>query len=118
MGGEVVLLEQRSPPRRARLGVAGRDGAVERVVALVEDPAAVADDIQRRHGARYGFVRTDLGTGTPNTVELRGRVPDGPVVIATASTLRPVPLFSALSAVRVQPPDHPTSLVVTAISRQ
>jgi hypothetical protein len=116
--GEVVLLTAKSPPRRARIGVAGRDGAIERVVALTAPPAEVADLLQQRFGDRYRFQRTDLGRGTPNTVELRGTSDAGIVVIATASTLRPVPLFASLGAVQAAPLDHPTSLVVTVISRQ
>jgi hypothetical protein len=118
LAGEVVLLTGEAMPRRSRIGVAGRDGAVERVVALTEDPSAVADELQRRFGERYHFLRTDLGAGSPNTVELRGRSSTGTVVIATASTLRPIPLFSPLAAVGAAPADHPTSLVVTVISRQ
>lgn len=116
--GEEVLMAGRSAPRRGRVGVAGRDGAIERVVAVADPPAAVADELQRRFGDRYGFRRTDLGAGTPNTVELRGGVPGGAAVIATASTLRPVPLFSPVSAVVPVPPDRPTAVVITVISRQ
>jgi hypothetical protein len=78
----------------------------------------VADALQTRTEGRYHFRRTELGTGTPNTVELRGRTPTGVVVIATASTLRPIPLFGPVAAVQAAPADHPTSLVVTVISRQ
>jgi hypothetical protein len=118
LDGEVLLLSTHSAPRRARVGVAGRDGAVERIVALQQPPTAVGDLLQQRFGDRYRFVRTDLGQGVPNTVELRGSAPHGIVVVATASTRPPIPLFAPLGAVQSAPPDHPTALVVTVISRQ
>jgi len=80
------------PARRGRIGGAGRDGAVERVVAVSLAPAAAADLVQQRDGARYGFARVDLGGRAPVTVELRGTAPTGAQVIVTASTAAPVPL--------------------------
>lgn len=116
--GEVELGEVRVEPRRGRVGVPGRDGAVERIVALDLPPSAVADLVQQRHGGRYGFTRVDLGGGSPVTVELRGRAPTGATVVVTASTGPAVPLYGGPDEVRAVPPDLPTTVVTTVASLQ
>lgn len=116
--GEVELAAVRIQPRAGRIGVPGRDGVVERVVAVDLDPDAAADLVQERHGARYGFDRVDLGGATPVTVELRGASPTGARVMVTASTAPPVPLYGALDEVRPLPPQLATSVVVTVVSPQ
>lgn len=116
--GEVELADVRVPPRRSRIGVPGRDGVVERVVAVDLTPSAVADLVQQRHGDRYGFRRVDLGTGMPVTVELRGTAGTGATVIVTSSTAPPVPLYGGLDEVRPRPPDLATTVVTTVVSTQ
>lgn len=116
--GEVELARITIAPRRGRVGVPGRDGAVERVVAIPTEPAAAADLVVQRDGARYKFQRVDLGGGTPVTVELRGTAPTGAVVIVTASTAPPVPLYGGLDAVMPVPPGLVTTVVVTVASPQ
>lgn len=116
--GEIELGGVRVQPRRSQFGAAGRDGVVERVVAVELLPAAVADLVQQRNGSRYGFRRVDLGPGTPVTVELRGNAPTGAMVVVTASTLPPVPLYGGPDDVRAVPPERATSVVVTVVSRQ
>lgn len=116
--GEVVLGDVRVQPRRARIGVPGRDGVVERVVALDAPPAAVADLVEQRDGRRYGFRRVDLGGGAPVTVELRGGAPTGADVIVTASTAPPVPLYGGGDELRPVPPGLGTTVVITVVSPQ
>jgi hypothetical protein len=116
--GEVELGEVRMEPRQGRIGVPGRDGVVERIVALELPPAAVADHVQRAHGARYGFSRVDLGRVSPVTVELRGTAPTGATVVVTASTRPPVPLYGGADDVQSVPPERPTSVVITVVSPQ
>lgn len=116
--GEVELADVRVQPRRSRIGVPGRDGVVERVVALGLTPPAAADIVQQRDGGRYGFTRVDLGGGTPVTVELRGTAPTGARVIVTASTAAPVPLYGGADELRPTPPDLATTVVITVISPQ
>lgn len=116
--GEVELAQVRMVPRRSRIGVTARDGVVERVVAVDLLPAAAADLVQQRSGDRYGFRRIDLGVGTPVTVELRGTAPTGAEVIVTTSSGSPVPLYGTLDSVLAAPPDHPTTVVVSVVSRQ
>ncbi|MEO7517647.1 MAG: hypothetical protein ABIY58_02710 [Acidimicrobiales bacterium] len=115
---EVVLAEVRVAPRADRIGVPGRDGVVERVVAVDLLPAAAADLVLARSGARYGFRRVDLGVGTPVTVELRGTAPTGAQVVVTSSTAAPVLLYGSPDDVRPTPPDRPTTVVITVVSRQ
>ncbi len=115
---EVELSTSRFLPRRSRIGVAARDGAVERVVAVDLLPAAAADLLQRRTGDRYGFRRIDLGVGTPVTVELRGTAPTGAEVIVTASSGPSVPLYGGTDDVLPVPPDRPTTIVISVVSRQ
>jgi len=115
---EVELADVRVPPRRGRIGVPGRDGVVERVVALELGPAAAADLVQERYGARYGFRRVDLGGGTPVTVELRGAAPTGARVVVTASTAAPMPLYGGLDEVQPVPPGLATTVVITVASVQ
>jgi len=115
---EVELSTSRFLPRRSRIGVAARDGAVERVVAVDLLPAAAADLVQQRTGDRYGFRRIDLGVGTPVTVELRGTAPTGAEVIVTASSGPSVPLYGGTDAVLPVPPDRPTTVVISVVSRQ
>jgi hypothetical protein len=116
--GEVELADVRVQPRRSRIGVPGRDGVVERVVAVPVLPSAVGDLLQQRDGGRYGFRRVDLGPGTPVTVELRGTAPTGAEVIVTASTAPPVPLYGGSDEVRPLPPDFATAVVITVVSSQ
>lgn len=116
--GEVELADVRVQPRRSRIGVPGRDGVVERVVALELEPSATADLVQQRHGGRYDFRRVDLGRGAPVTVELRGTAPTGATVIVTASTAPPVPLYGGQDEVRTVPPDLTTTVVTTVVSPQ
>lgn len=116
--GEVELGEVRMEPRRGRIGVPGRDGVVERIVAVDLPPAAVADQLQGAHGARYGFSRVDLGRVSPVTVELRGTAPTGATVVVTASTGPPVPLYGGADDVQTVPPERPTSVVITVVSPQ
>lgn len=116
--GEVELADVRVEPRRSRIGVPGRDGVVERVVAVDLTPTAVADLVQQRHGQRYGFGRVDLGGGSPITVELRGTSPTGARVIVTASTGPPMPLYGDRDEVRPLPPELATTVVTSVISAQ
>lgn len=116
--GEVVLGDVRVPPRRARIGVPGRDGVAERVVAVDAPPSEVADLVQRRDGRRYSFRRVDLGGGAPVTVELRGRAPTGADVIVTASTAPPVPLYGGGDEMTPAPPGLSTTVVITVVSPQ
>lgn len=116
--GELELADVRVAPRPSRVGVPGRDGVVERVVAVDLLPAATADLVQQRYGPRYRFSRVDLGAGTPVTVELRGMAPSGARVIVTASTGPSVPLYGGPDDVRPAPPDRPTTVVVTVVSPQ
>lgn len=116
--GEIELADVRVQPRRSRIGVPGRDGVVERVVAVELSPAAVADLVERRHGSRYGFRRVDLGTGTPVTVELRGTAPTGARIIVTSSTAPPVPLYGGPDEVRPVPAELVTTVVTTVVSPQ
>lgn len=118
MPGEVGLGDIRVQPRKSQIGVPGRDGVVERIVAVEPLPAAIADLVQQRHGSRYGFRRVDLGVGTPVTVELRGTAPTGALVVVTASTGLPVPLYGGPDDIRAVPPDRATAVVVTVVSRQ
>ncbi len=114
---QVVLAEVSMQPRRSRVGVTARDGVVERVVAVDLLPAAAADLVQQRTGERYGFRRTDLGVGTPVTVELRGSAPTGAEVIVTASSGPSVPLYGGTDDVLPVPPDRPTTIVISVVSR-
>jgi hypothetical protein len=116
--GEVELADVRVQPRKSRIGVPGRDGVIERVVAVDLSPAAAADLVQQRHGERYGFTRVELGGGSPVTVEMRGTAPTGAVVIVTASTQAPVPLYGGPDEVRPVPPNLATTLVITVVSAQ
>lgn len=116
--GEVELGVVRVQPRRDRIGVAGRDGVVERIVAVDLTPAEAADVVQQRDGGRYGFQRVDLGGGTPVTVELRGRAPSGASVIVTSSSAAPVPLYGGPDEIRPLPPNLSTSVVITVVSPQ
>jgi len=116
--GEIELADVRVQPRRSRIGVPGRDGAVERIVAVEPPPAAAADLVQRRHDVRYHFRRVDMGGGSPVTVELRGTAPTGAQVIVTASTAPPVPLYGALDEMRPAPPQLATTVVITVVSPQ
>lgn len=115
---EVELSTSRFLPRRSRIGVAARDGVVERVVAVDLLPGAAADLLQQRTGDRYRFRRVDLGVGTPVTVELRGSAPTGAEVIVTASSGPPVPLYGGTDDVLQVPPDRPTTVVISVVSRQ
>ncbi len=74
--------------------------------------------MQQRHGDRYRFSRVDLGGGSPVTVELRGTAPTGAVVIVTASTAPPVPLYGGLEDVQAVPPELSTTVVTTVASPQ
>ncbi len=105
-------------PRRSRVGVPSRDGVVERVVAVDLLPAAAADVVQQRYDSRYGFRRVDLGVGTPVSVELRGASPTGAQVIVSATSGRAVPLYGSVDDVRTPPPDRPTTVVISVVSRQ
>ena len=122
--GETVLATKTISPRKSQLGRAGRDGAVERVVLVDREPAAVADEIGGRNGDRYGFRRTDLPASVPQTIELRGVSPTGADIVVVVSVLSPVPLFASLADVRAPPipKDGPapqrTSVVTTVMSRQ
>jgi len=116
--GEVELADVRVQPRRSRIGVPGRDGVVERVVAVDQRPSAAADFFQRRDGQRYAFRRVDLGGGSPVTVELRGRAPTGATVIVTASTAPPVPLYGGADEMKPVPPELATTVVITVVSPQ
>jgi len=115
---EVELADVRVQPRRGRVGVPGRDGVVERVVAVAQAPAAAADLVQQRDGGRYGFRRVDLGGGSPVTVELRGNAPTGATVVVTASTAPPVPLYGGADEMKPVPPDLATTVVITVVSPQ
>jgi len=115
--GEVELSDVRVQPRRSRVGVPGRDGVVERVVAVALPPAAAADLVQQRHGDRYHFQRVDLGAG-PVTVELRGSAPTGASIIVTSSTAAPMPLYGGPDEVRPVPFDLVTTVVTTVVSPQ
>ena len=116
--GEVELGDVRVAPRRGRVGVPGRDGVVERVVAVEMAPAEAADLVQARHGGRYRFRRVDLGGGTPVTVELRGTAPTGAAIIVTTASGPPVPLYGGPDEMRPLPPTLGTSVVITVISHQ
>ncbi len=116
--GEVVLARVSIRPRASRIGVPGRDGVIERIVAVDLTPAAAADLVQERGGQRYGFTRVDLGAAAPVTVELRGASPTGAQVIVTAGTTPPVPLYGALDAVLPVPADLATAVVTTVVSPQ
>ena len=116
--GEVELGDVRVAPRRTRVGVPGRDGVVERIVAVALSPAEAADVVQQRHSARYSFRRVDLGGGTPVTVELRGSAPTGATVIVTTSSARPVPLYGGAGELRPPPLDLGTTVVITVVSPQ
>lgn len=116
--GEVELSTVTQQPRRSGVGVASRDGVVERVVAVDLLPAAAADLVQQRFDSRYGFRRVDLGVGTPVSVELRGASPTGAQVIVSATSGRPVPLYGSLDDVRTPPADRPTAVVISVVSRQ
>lgn len=116
--GEVVLARVSIRPRASRIGVPGRDGVVERIVAVDLAPAAAADLVEERHGRRYDFERVDLGGGAPVTVELRGASPTGARIVVTAGTTPPVPLYAALDAVLPVPSDLPTAVVITVVSPQ
>lgn len=116
--GEVELGLVKVQPRRSRVGVPGRDGAVERIVAVDLSPAEAADLVQQRHGDRYSFRRVDLDGGTPVSVELRGRAPTGATVIVSSSSARPVPLYGGLDDLRPLPPNLSTSVVITVVSPQ
>ncbi len=115
---EVELSTARFLPRRSRIGVAPRDGVVERVVAVDLLPGAAADLLQQRTGARYGFQRIDLGVGTPVTVELRGSAPTGAEVIVTASSGPSAPLYGGTDDLLPVPPDRQTTIVISVVSRQ
>ena len=115
---EVELSTARFLPRRSRIGVAPRDGVVERVVAVDLLPGAAADLLQQRTGDRYGFQRIDLGVGTPVTVELRGSAPTGAEVIVTASSGPSVPLYGGTDDLLPVPPDRQTTIVISVVSRQ
>lgn len=116
--GEVELGDVRVVPRRSRIGVPGRDGVVERVVAVDMAPAEAADLVQQRDGGRYAFRRVDLGGGTPVTVELRGSAPSGAAIVVTASSAAPVPLYGGPDELQPVPAGMSTSVVTTVISRQ
>lgn len=116
--GEVELAEVRVQPRRGRIGVPGRDGVVERVVALDMTPSAAADLVQQRHGGRYAFRRVDLGGAAPVSVELRGDAPSGATVIITSSTAAPIPLYGGPDEVRPLPPGLATTVVTSVVSPQ
>lgn len=116
--GEVELAEVRVQPRRSRIGVPGRDGVVERVVAVDMTPSTAADLVQQRHGSRYGFRRVDLGGASPVSVELRGNAPSGATVIITSSTAPPVLLYGGPDEVRPLPPELVTTVVTTVVSSQ
>ena len=113
----VQLASLTQQPRRSGVGVASRDGVVERVVAVDLLPAAAADLVQQRHDSRYGFRRVDLGVGTPVSVELRGASPTGAQVIVTATSGRAVPLYASLDDVQTPPADRPTAVVISVVSR-
>ena len=115
---EVELGKVMMEPRRSGVGVSSRDGVVERIVAVDLLPSAAADLLQQRHDGRYGFRRVDLGVGTPVTVELRGLAPTKAEVIVTATSGVAVPLFGSPDDVRSAPPDRPTTVVVSVVSRQ
>jgi hypothetical protein len=116
--GEVELGDVRVQPRRSRIGVPGRNGVVERIIAVDLSPAEAADLVQQRHGARYSFRRVDLGGGTPVTVELRGSAPTGAEVIVTSSSAAPVPLYGGAGELRPLPPNLGTTVVITVVSPQ
>jgi hypothetical protein len=116
--GEVELGDVRVVPRRGRVGVPGRDGVVERVVAVAMAPAEAADLVQQRDGGRYAFRRVDLGGGSPVTVELRGTAPSGAAIVVTTSSGPPVPLYGGPDELRPLPPTMSTSVVITVISPQ
>lgn len=116
--GEVELGLVRVQPRRDRVGVPGRDGVIERIVAVDLSPAETADVVQQRDGDRYGFTRVDLGGDTPVTVELRGRAPTGASVVVTSSSSAPVPLYGGVDELRPLPPNLSTSVVITVVSPQ
>ncbi len=116
--GEVELAEIRVQPRRGRIGVPGRDGVVERAVAVELSPAAAADLVQQRHGERYRFARVDLGGPSPVTVELRGTAPTGARVTVTASTAPPVLLYGGPDEIRAAPPQLVTTVVTSVASPQ
>ena len=115
---EEELVATSIAPRRQRVGKDGRDGLVERIVAVDLDPVAVADIFERRHGQRYGFVRNDLPPGSPRTVELRGRSPTGARIVVVASYGRPIPLYLPLADVPAFPARRMTSVVVAVVSDQ
>ncbi len=115
---EVELADVRVQPRRGRVGVPGRDGFVERVVAVEMTPDEAADVLEERHRGRYGFSRVDLGGGSPVTVELRGWAPSGAQVLVTASTAAPVPLYGGLDELQPVPPGRATTVVITVVSPQ
>jgi len=116
--GEVELADVRVLPRRSRIGVPGRDGVVERVVAVPATPSDTADLVQQRDGRRYGFQRVALGGDSPVTVELRGTAPTGAKVIVTASTAPPQPLYGGPDEMRPVPPELATTVVITVVSPQ
>lgn len=116
--GEIELGDVRVPPRRSRIGVPGRDGVVERIVAVDLSPAEAADLVQQRHGVRYSFRRVDLDGAAPVTVELRGSAPSGATVIVTSSSARPVPLYGGPGDLRPLPPNLVTTVVITVVSPQ
>jgi len=116
--GEVELAHVSVAPRRGRIGVPGRDGAVERVIALDLSPTAAADLMQARYGTRYRFQRVDLGGLSPVSVELRGTAPTGARVVVTASTSPPAPLYGGLDELKPVPPGLATTMVLTVASIQ
>jgi len=115
---EVRLADIRVQPRRSRIGVDGRDGVVERVVAVRLTPSEAADVLQQRVGERYGLRRVDLGGATPVAVELRGTAPTGAMIIVTASSAPPVPLYGGPDELQPMPPTLSTSVVITVVSPQ
>ena len=116
--GEVELGLVTKGPQQSRIGAAGSDGVVERIVAVDLLPAATADLVQERYGERYGFRRVELGVGTPVTVELRGVSPTRAVVTVTASSGFLVPLYGSPDDVRRAPADRPTTVLISVVSRQ
>jgi len=98
--------------------VAGRDGVVERVVAVPATPTETADLLQQRNGQRYRFSRVALGGAAPVVIELRGTAPTGATVIVTASTAPLVPLYGGADEMRPAPPELATTVVITVVSPQ
>lgn len=113
--GETVLTTFRVQPRRMKVGAPGRDGVIERVVALSTTPDATADEVQRR---QPGLSRIAIGSASSASIELRGKLANGGRVVVGVRLGEPRPLYVALDALAAFPPSATTSVVVTLISPQ